>query len=382
MTSRPIPAELAKIFKNFHRIRNLDKKCSNKHYLRIIFRCSVVAKLSTQKTWIYYGPPSNVNEKTTTKLKTEPDLLKTDSSSSSQQRQQAVVKEEHPSAVVAGEREATVSESNQNIASSSTSSTTLPLTDDSSAPTTSSATTTNLDMHHTNAPTSSSTNDRIQSMLVAKKIIINRCFNELSHAYNQLHNHQQQQQQRVDRTKLSSQSVLLGKLRHSIAKITAYTGIRSITSFNYNKGSHSSTSYAVRSVEFNKSYERFAIVGPNNFIKIYDYANILDRPYAAHYPLSELKHDTTMTCLSWNRYFSSKFVCSDFNGVVTLWDVENSTFKRSFKGHKKCCWSVQFCDTDPRMFASASEDSQVKIWSINSKHFFYLDRVVVSYRYI
>ena len=36
--------------------------------------------------------------------------------------------------------------------------------------------------------------------------------------------------------------------------------------------------------------------------------------------------------------------------------------------HEKRCWGVQFCDVDPRLLASASDDSKVKIWSTNSEY--------------
>ena len=325
-------------------------------------------------------------------IKTKPELLKADSSSSSsstQQRQQVVVKEEeHPSEVVVGAGEAASNggESSQNVASSSlssSSSSTLPLTDDCSAPTTATTTTTtNANMSAANAssntpsPTTSTmttSQDRIQSMLATKKRIIHRYFDELSQTYIQLHNRDidqfelhNHQQQRVDRTKSSSQSLVLDKLRNSVSKITTYSEIRSIASVNYNNDSYSMSSI-VSSVDFDKSYEHFAMAGVTKRIKIFDFANILDRPYAVHYPLSEMVHNAKLSCVSWNRYFRQQLACSDYDGVVTLWDAETSTLMRSYQEHEKRCWGVQFCDVDPRLLASASDDSKVKIWSTNSK---------------
>ncbi len=54
--------------------------------------------------------------------------------------------------------------------------------------------------------------------------------------------------------------------------------------------------------------------------------------------------------------------------MVTLWDAEASSLVRSYQEHEKRCWSVQFCEVDPRLIASASDDSKVKIWSTNSEY--------------
>lgn len=54
--------------------------------------------------------------------------------------------------------------------------------------------------------------------------------------------------------------------------------------------------------------------------------------------------------------------------MVTLWDAETSTLMRSYQEHEKQCWSVQFCEVDPRLMASASDDSKVKVWSTNSEY--------------
>lgn len=124
----------------------------------------------------------------------------------------------------------------------------------------------------------------------------------------------------------------------------------------------------VSSVDFDKSYEHFAMAGVTKRIKIFDFANILERPYGVHYPLYEMVHNAKLSCVSWNRYFRQQLACSDYEGVVTLWDSEAGSLIRSYQEHEKRCWGVQFCDVDPRLLASASDDSKVKIWSTNSEY--------------
>jgi E3 ubiquitin-protein ligase RFWD2 len=124
----------------------------------------------------------------------------------------------------------------------------------------------------------------------------------------------------------------------------------------------------VSSVDFDKSFEHFAMAGVTKRIKIFDFENILERPYGVHYPQYEMVHNAKLSCVSWNRYFRQQLVCSDYEGVVTLWDAEAGSLIRSYQEHEKRCWGVQFCDVDPRLLASASDDSKVKIWSTNSEY--------------
>ncbi len=152
-----------------------------------------------------------------------------------------------------------------------------------------------------------------------------------------------------------------------MAKITTYSGIRSIASVNYNSDMYSMSSI-VSSVDFDKSFEHFAMAGVTKRIKVFDFANILERPYGVHYPSLEMTHNAKLSCVSWNRYFRQQLVCSDYEGVVTLWDAEAGSLIRSYQEHEKRCWGVQFCEIDPRLLASASDDSKVKIWSTNSEY--------------
>lgn len=126
------------------------------------------------------------------------------------------------------------------------------------------------------------------------------------------------------------------------------------------------------SIDFDRSYEHFACVGVTKKIKIYDFDTIieksLDRTNDVHFPIREMQHNAKLSCISWNNYFKNQLVCSDYDGVVTLWDAEVGTLMKTYQEHEKRCWGVQFCDVDPRIFASASDDSRVKLWSTNSEY--------------
>lgn len=160
---------------------------------------------------------------------------------------------------------------------------------------------------------------------------------------------------------------MLDQIRYTVSKITNCSEFKSIASVNYNSDSHTMSSI-VSSVDFDSSYEHFAIAGVTKRIKIYDFHTIINKQQGIHYPLYEMNHNSKLSCISWNRYFRQQLACSDYDGVVSLWDVESQSLMRSYQEHEKRCWSVHFCDMDPRLIASASDDSKVKIWSTNSEY--------------
>ena len=50
---------------------------------------------------------------------------------------------------------------------------------------------------------------------------------------------------------------------------------------------------------------------------------------------------------------------------LQLWDVTSGVCMRSFSEHSRRAWSVHFSSSDPTRLASGSDDSCVKLWSIN-----------------
>jgi len=204
---------------------------------------------------------------------------------------------------------------------------------------------------------------KMQSLLLKRKRILHRYFDELNQSYIQAHNKDWKDLNIKD----TSQSVVLDQLRTTVSKMTTYSEIRCLASVNYNSDLYSMSSI-VSSVDFDKTYEHFAMAGVTKRIKIFNFANILAKPSGVHYPLYEMTHNAKISCVSWNRYFRHQLVCSDYEGCVTLWDAEAGSLVRSYQEHEKRCWGVSFCDVDPRLIASGSDDSKVKIWSTNSDY--------------
>jgi E3 ubiquitin-protein ligase RFWD2 len=222
-----------------------------------------------------------------------------------------------------------------------------------------------------------SSDQKMQSILNTKKRVVHRYFDELSQTYVQAHNREYKDFNLKGTSNPSAIAVsgsnqhnnsALDQIRQTVSKITHYNEFKNIASVNYNSDMYA-TSSIVSSVDFDRSYEHFAMAGVTKRIKIFDFQNIIERPSSGvHYPLYEMTHTAKLSCVNWNRYFRQQLACSDYDGVVTLWDAEQGKCVQSFQEHEKRCWGVQFCEVDPRLLASGSDDSKVKIWSTNSDY--------------
>jgi len=103
-------------------------------------------------------------------------------------------------------------------------------------------------------------------------------------------------------------------------------------------------------------------------IKVFEYATVVKDTLDIHYPINEMECNSKISCVSWSSYYKGMMASSDYEGTVTIWDAFTGHKSRTFQEHEKRCWSVQFCDVDPRLIASASDDSKVKIWSTNNEY--------------
>ena len=61
------------------------------------------------------------------------------------------------------------------------------------------------------------------------------------------------------------------------------------------------------------------------------------------------------------RYVRSHLLSSDYEGCVTLWDVDTGVALNEYEAHDKRIWSVDYCTTDPLLFVSGSDDGFIKV---------------------
>jgi len=69
-----------------------------------------------------------------------------------------------------------------------------------------------------------------------------------------------------------------------------------------------------------------------------------------------------LSCLSWNKYSKNVIASSDYEGIVTVWDVQTRQSVMEYEEHEKRAWSVDFSRTEPSMLVSGSDDCKVKVW--------------------
>lgn len=128
------------------------------------------------------------------------------------------------------------------------------------------------------------------------------------------------------------------------------------------------TSSIISSVEFDRDGTLFATAGVSKRISVFEHASVLRANRTlVHCPVVEMVTRSKLSCLSWNRYVASHLASSDYEGVVTLWDVHSSSMVQEYEAHAKRIWSVDFCSADPTLLASGSDDSTVKLWSTRTQ---------------
>uniref|UniRef100_A0A336LHD4 CSON013668 protein n=1 Tax=Culicoides sonorensis TaxID=179676 RepID=A0A336LHD4_CULSO len=176
----------------------------------------------------------------------------------------------------------------------------------------------------------------------------------------------------VDQTKNSSElseiDPGLDNFRESLVKFSKYTDLRCLATLSYSND-FNLASTIVSSVEFDKDNEYFAVAGVTKRIKIFDfYSAIRDANVDIKYPVYEMQCNSKISCVSWNNFLKEILASSDYEGIVTIWDVQTGTRKQTLQEHDKRCWSVDFNEIDTRLLVSGSDDARVKFWSLNCSH--------------
>ena len=128
------------------------------------------------------------------------------------------------------------------------------------------------------------------------------------------------------------------------------------------------SSLIISSVEFDREGALFATAGVSKRISVFEHAAIVRTPGTlVHCPVIEMVTRSKLSCLSWNKYIASHLASSDYEGVVTVWDVNTSAMIQEYEAHAKRIWSVDFCGADPTLLASGSDDCTVKLWSTRAQ---------------
>ncbi|XP_011000702.1 PREDICTED: E3 ubiquitin-protein ligase COP1-like [Populus euphratica] len=119
----------------------------------------------------------------------------------------------------------------------------------------------------------------------------------------------------------------------------------------------------VSSIEFDRDDELFATAGVYRRIKIFEFSKVMNEPEDVHCPVVEMSTRSKLSCVSWNKYMKNHIASSDYEGIVTVWDVTTRQSIMEYDEHEKRAWSVDFSQNEPSMLVSGSDDCKVKIWS-------------------
>jgi len=159
----------------------------------------------------------------------------------------------------------------------------------------------------------------------------------------------------------------LSEFQSNLNHLTRYKSLRPLANLSYGNDLLN-TAHIVSSIEFDKDSDFFAIAGVTKRIKVYDYGSVVRDVVDMHYPVMEMVANSKISCVAWSSYHKSVLCSSDYEGNVSIWDSSVGTRLRVFQEHEKRCWSVDFNRVDSHLIASGSDDSRVKIWSLNSEH--------------
>ncbi|XP_031842608.1 E3 ubiquitin-protein ligase COP1 isoform X1 [Nomia melanderi] len=155
--------------------------------------------------------------------------------------------------------------------------------------------------------------------------------------------------------------------RENLVKFSKYNSLRPLATLNYSSDIFNNSTI-VSSIEFDKDNEFFAIAGVTKRIKVFDYSAVIRDTVDIHYPCVEMVSSSKISCVSWNSFHKGMLASSDYEGTVTVWDATTGQRTKAFQEHEKRCWSVDFNDVDTRLIASGSDDTRVKLWSLNNDH--------------
>lgn len=141
---------------------------------------------------------------------------------------------------------------------------------------------------------------------------------------------------------------------------TRYSHLRVIAEVH--QGDMFRSSNIVSSIEFDRDDKLFATAGVSRRIKIFEFSTVVNVPAEVHFPVVEMPTRSKLSCLSWNKYIKNQIASSDYEGIITVWDVNTKQSIMEYEEHEKRAWSVDFSRTDPSMLVSGSDDCKVKVW--------------------
>ncbi|KAL0319918.1 UNVERIFIED_CONTAM: E3 ubiquitin-protein ligase COP1 [Sesamum radiatum] len=202
-------------------------------------------------------------------------------------------------------------------------------------------------------------------LAVVRKKRVHAQFNDLQEFYLQkrrrMINHSENQEKK-DKVIITREgySSGLADFQSVLSTFTRYSRLRVIAELRHGDLFHAAN--IVSSIEFDRDDELFATAGVSRRIKVFDFSTVVNEPTDVHCPVVEMATRSKLSCLSWNKFTKNHIASSDYEGIVTIWDVTTRQSVMEYEEHEKRAWSVDFSKTEPSMLVSGSDDCKVKVW--------------------
>lgn len=199
----------------------------------------------------------------------------------------------------------------------------------------------------------------LQTTMASRRKKVSQHFEDLEQCYFSF--------RQTDSNTVSSGKDELENFMESLYKFTRFSSFRPLATLSYASDIYNGSSI-VSSIEFDRDCDYFAIAGVTKKIKVFEYDAVINDVVDIHYPVHEMVCNSKISCVTWSSYHKNMLASSDYEGTVTLWDAFHGLKTRVYQEHEKRCWSVDFNRMDPKLLASGSDDSKVRLWSINVEH--------------
>lgn len=200
---------------------------------------------------------------------------------------------------------------------------------------------------------------------VARKKRIHAQFNDLQECYLQKRRYWAKKSQKEEKVFREGYHPGLDDFQNVLSTFTRYSRLRVVAELRHGDLFHSAN--IVSSIEFDRDDELFATAGVSRRIKVFEFASVINEPADVPCPVAEMSTRSKLSCLSWNKYSKSQIASSDYEGIVTVWDVTTRQSVMEYEEHEKRAWSVDFSQSEPSMLVSGSDDCKVKVWCTNQE---------------
>ncbi|XP_057544720.1 E3 ubiquitin-protein ligase COP1-like isoform X2 [Amaranthus tricolor] len=198
----------------------------------------------------------------------------------------------------------------------------------------------------------------------ARKRQVETQFSDLQECYLQKRRHWDKQKQAAERD-LSNKNSFgyhegLEDFKSVLTSCTRYSQLKVVSELRLGNVFHSAN--IISSIEFDRDHDLFATAGVSKRIKVFEFSSVVDEPAEVHCAVVDIATRSKLSCLSWNTYTKNFIASSDYEGIVTVWDVSTRQSVGEYEEHDKRAWSVDFSRTQPSLLVSGGDDCKVKIW--------------------